>query len=100
MGSSRFQIFLFTSSYYSPPRYGASTKAAIIRIGLLEMWQFIKLYFGGHDMQTLLESCGVADLIATCSGGRNRKVSEAFVTTGKVGLCVCACACIGCQWDL
>lgn len=63
--------------------YGASTKAAIIRIGLLEMWDFIKIYFGGHDMKTLLESCGVADLIATCSGGRNRRVSEAFVKTGK-----------------
>ena len=72
-------------SYPSPPSYGASTKAAIIRIGLLEMWRFIKIYFGGHDMTTLLESCGVADLIATCSGGRNRKVSEAFVRTKKVG---------------
>lgn len=64
--------------------YGASTKAAVIRIGLLEMWHFIRLYFNGKDMHTLLESCGVADLIATCSGGRNRRVSEAFVRTGKV----------------
>lgn len=63
--------------------HGASTKAAVIRIGLLEMWHFIRLYFGGQDMHTLLESCGVADLIATCSGGRNRRVSEAFVRSGK-----------------
>ena len=56
----------------------------MIRIGLLEMWHFIRLYFNGKDMHTLLESCGVADLIATCSGGRNRRVSEAFVRTGKV----------------
>ena len=71
--------------YYvsSTCRYGTSTKAAVIRIGLCEMWQFIQL-FDGRYVGALLESCGVADLIATCFGGRNRKVSEAFVATGKV----------------
>jgi len=62
---------------------GDNTKAAIIRLGLKEMMKYGDTFYPGGNHSTYFESCGVADLITTCYGGRNRKVSQAFVTTRK-----------------
>lgn len=59
----------------------SNTKAAIIRLGFMEMLQFCEKFFpeatqSGHEV--FFESCGVADLITTCYAGRNRQVGEEY----------------------
>ncbi|KAI5452315.1 glycerol-3-phosphate dehydrogenase [Naganishia albida] len=65
-------------------QWGDNAKAAIMRNGLIEMKEFTLEFFKDAKAETFFqESAGVADLMTSCMGGRNRKCAEAFVKTGK-----------------
>jgi glycerol-3-phosphate dehydrogenase (NAD+) len=59
---------------------GQSSKGAVLRRGIKEMSDFCKLFVGEESFnhESLLESCALADVIATSYGGRNRKCSHEF----------------------
>lgn len=64
--------------------WGDNAKAAIMRHGIVEMVKFGKKFYPTFRPETICyESAGVADLITTCSSGRNVKVAREAVLRGQ-----------------
>ena len=64
--------------------WGDNAKAAVMRVGILEMQKFGVMFFPDCRPSTFTEeSCGIADVITSSAGGRNRLCAEQFVKTGK-----------------
>ncbi len=57
-----------------------------MRQGLGEMRVLAERIYPTVRDLTFFESCGVADLIATCYGGRNRLVAESYVEYYNKGI--------------
>lgn len=47
---------------------GDSSKAAITRLGIIEMMKFVDIFFPTCRLSTFFESCGIADVIASSYG--------------------------------
>ena len=57
---------------------GENTKAALLRTGLLEIMTFAEHFFPSVKRSTFWQSCGIADVITTCYGGRHRKCAQVY----------------------
>jgi len=85
LGGALKNVVALAAGFVDGLGWGDNAKAAVMRVGILEEVQFGKRFFANSVRTETFteESCGVADMITSCSGGRNFRCAKMSIKEGK-----------------
>ncbi|KAG8624021.1 hypothetical protein KVT40_008997 [Elsinoe batatas] len=85
LGGALKNVVALAAGWVDGLGWGDNAKAAVMRVGIMEEVKFGKMFFSESvKTQTFTEeSCGVADMITSCSGGRNFRCAKLSVAKNK-----------------